>query len=275
MARVVELISYPIKGCAGVPVAETLLTEAGPAHDRSFMVVTEDGVFRSQRRDPRLALIRPEVGEGGARLTLRAPGVGELSIDVDRKSAAGRVELFGSPYRGIDQGPAVAAWLSEVLGAPSRLVCVPPDHDRVTDGWTPGTSGYADSSPVHLLSVATLDALNERLTAAGDRPLPMDRFRPNIVVSGWDEPHREDRVRRMVVGDAELAYAKLAIRCAVTMVDQRGGAKAGPEPLRTLARYRRAAAGGVAFGTKFSVVRSGKLAVGDEVAVGEWGESDL
>ncbi|MCP2339410.1 hypothetical protein FHU30_004767 [Actinomadura rupiterrae] len=253
-------------------MSEVELTEAGVADDRSFMVVGEDGVFRSQRRDPRLAVVRPEVGEGGKRLSLRAHGVETLHVDVDLDGARREVMLFGTPFRGIDQGDDAAEWMSTVLGKPSRLVRVPPEHDRVTDGLTPGTSGYADSSAVHMVSRASLDELNGRLEGAG---LPMSRFRPNIVVEGWDVPHREDLARRVSLGDAELGYTKLAIRCAVTTIDQVGGHKAGHEPLRTLASYRRAAAGGVAFGAKFSVVRTGRLALGMEIVVTAWGDSEL
>ncbi|MCL7425692.1 MOSC domain-containing protein [Streptomyces sp. YS415] len=171
MAEVLELVRYPVKGCAGTSVGDTLLTPAGLAHDRSFMVIGEDGVYRTQRRHPRLALIRP----------------------------------------------ALAA-----------------------DGWMPGTSGYADSSAVHLLTRSSLALLDQRLA----EPLPMSRFRPNIVVGGdgWAaEPHAEDRARRITIDGAELGYAKLAVRCAVTLVDQETGTRQGKEPLRTLASYRRAA----------------------------------
>ncbi|MFJ3659499.1 MOSC domain-containing protein [Streptomyces sp. NPDC090119] len=274
MPVITALTYYPVKGCAGVPVEEALLTPAGLAHDRGFMAVSDAGVFRTQRRDPRLALIRPRVTHDGARLTLRAPGFEPLAIDVDASGPARPVDLFGVAYRGIDQGDTVADWLSSVLGAPSRLVRVPPDHDRVTDGRTPGTSGYADSSAVHLLSRATLDLLNEKLGERGADPLPMNRFRPNIVVDGWAEPHTEDRAHHLTLGSAELGYTKLAVRCAVTMVDQETGARSGPEPLRTLAGYRRAAQGGVVFGVKYAVLRPGKVSVGDEVVVGEWGEPE-
>ncbi|MFF9349563.1 MOSC domain-containing protein [Streptomyces sp. NPDC014734] len=275
MARIAALSYYPVKGCAGVSTNGATLTPAGLAHDRSFMVTGVDGVFRSQRRDPRLAVISPDIGADGGRLVLRCPGTSPLAIDVDVSGARRDVDLFGDPFKGIDQGDEAAGWLSEILGTPSRLMRVPPEHDRVTDGRTPGTSGYADSCAVHILSVATLDLLNERTARRGGAPLPMDRFRPNIVVDGWDEPHTEDRVRHLALGEAELGYAKPAIRCAVTMVDQDTGAKAGPEPLRTLAGYRRAAQGGVAFGAKFAVLRPGKLSVGDEVVVGSWGEPEL
>lgn len=284
MATVVELTHYPVKGCAGTSMSEAVLTPAGLAHDRSFMVTDPDGVFRSQRRDPRLALIRPEVGDDGGRLTLHAPDAGQQSLDVAVTTTAARrdVELFGVPYKGIDQGEAAAAWLSAVLGAPSRLVRVPPEHDRVTDGRIPGTSGYADSCALHILSRATLDELNRRLAEHGAPPLPMNRFRPNVVVDGdgsgddpWDAPHAEDLARHLLLGEAELGYAKLAVRCAVTMVEQESGTRAGPEPLRTLARYRRASGGGVVFGAKFAVLRGGKLSVGDEVDVTAWGEAEL
>ncbi|MER7405062.1 MOSC N-terminal beta barrel domain-containing protein [Streptomyces sp. NPDC000070] len=275
MARVVELSYYPVKGCAGTSASEAPLTPAGLAHDRSFMVVSEEGVYRTQRRDPRLAVIRPAITADGEHLTLSAPRTEALRLRVDTSGPRQKVDLFGTAYQGIDQGDAAADWLSEVLRARSRLVRVPPEHDRVTDGLTPGTSGYADSCALHVVSRATLDRLNRKLTERGTAPLPMNRFRPNLVIDGWGEPHTEDRARRIRVGDTELGYAKLAIRCAVTLVEQESGAKAGPEPLRTLAGYRRASGGGIAFGAKFAVLRPGRVSVGDDVVVTSWGESEL
>ncbi|MFF3030807.1 MOSC domain-containing protein [Streptomyces rubiginosohelvolus] len=291
MATVVDLITYPVKGCAGTSVDSTHLTPAGLAHDRSFMAVSVDGVYRTQRRDPRLALVRPTVSADGSRLTLASAqpesGHGALHLDVTTSAPRRDVDLFGATYQGIDQGEEAAAWLTDFLGAPSRLVRVPPEHDRKTDGLTPGTSGYADSSAVHVLSRASLAHLHTRLAERGAPPLAMDRFRPNIVIDSrpegcqgeqtadWAaEPHAEDRIRRATIGAAELGYTKLAVRCAVTLVDQEAGARGGPEPLRTLAGYRRFSAGGVVFGAKFAVVRPGKLSVGDEVAVEEWGEAE-
>ncbi|NEE30315.1 MOSC domain-containing protein [Streptomyces sp. SID7982] len=290
MAAVVELITYPVKGCAGTSVDSTHLTPAGLAHDRSFMVVSVDGVYRTQRRDPRLALVRPTVSADGSMLTLASAeaepesGHGALHLDVTTSAPRRDVDLFGATYQGIDQGDEAAAWLTDFLGTPSRLVRVPPEHDRKTDGLTPGTSGYADSSAVHVLSRASLAHLHTRLAERGAPPLAMDRFRPNIVIDSlpegrrgedWAaEPHAEDRIRRATIGAAELGYTKLAVRCAVTLVDQEAGARGGPEPLRTLAGYRRFSAGGVVFGAKFAVVRPGKLSVGDEVAVEEWGDAE-
>jgi uncharacterized protein len=272
--RVVALHTYPIKGCAGTALTTTAVTAAGIAHDRSFMVVDGHGGFRSQRRDPLLATIRPEVADDGRELVLRAPAAADLRVPVDVDGPRRPVELFGVPHRGIDQGDAVAAWLTAVLGAPRRLVRVPPEHDRVTAGETPGTCGYADSGALLVVSGASWAELARRTTRRGAAPVPMDRFRPNVVVDGggdgWTGPHDEDAARDVRIGEAELGFAKLAVRCAVTLVDQRTGERTGPEPLRTLADYRRVPEGGVAFGAKFSVVRPGRVAVGDAVEVRRW-----
>lgn len=115
-----------------------------------------------------------------------------------------------------------------------------------------------------------MDLLGERIASRGGEPVPMDRFRPNIVVSGWPEPHTEDRVRVMSAGTAEFGYAKPCVRCAVPTIDQESGLKAGPEPIRTLAGYRRDPEGGVTFGMKAMVVRAGQLSLGDEVIVHSW-----
>ncbi|CAL9522129.1 putative protein YcbX [Nocardiopsis dassonvillei] len=272
MARISELVHYPVKGCAGVSLDTAELTAAGLRHDRSFMVVDGAGDFRSQRKDPRMALIRPEAGEGVLRLA--ADGIEPLTVEVDPGGPRLDVTLHGLPFVGVDQGAEAAAWLSEVLGAPSRLVRVPDDHGRRTGGLTPGTSGFADSTAVLMASQASLDLLNGRILERGAEPVPIRRFRPNIVVSGWAEPHTEDRVRAVRLGTAELGYAKVCIRCAVTTVDQETGEKRGPEPLRSLAGYRRADEGGVSFGAKFAVTRPGVLAVGDELDVTAWGEAE-
>ena len=272
MAHIFELIHYPVKGCAGVSSATAELTPAGILRDRSFMVVDGSGVFRSQRTDPRMARIRPEAGEGVLRIA--ADGIEPLALETVSDGPRVGVFVHRRPFTGIDRGNTAAAWLTEVLGSPSRLVRVPPDHVRETGGLTPGTTGFADSTAVPMASTASLDLLNGCLLERGAEPLPIRRFRPNIVVSGWAEPHTEDLVTGVRLGTAELGYAKMCIRCAVTTVDQETGEKRGPEPLRTLAGYRRVGTGGVAFGAGFAVTRPGTLAVGDELEVTAWGGAE-
>ncbi|EWC64272.1 Flavodoxin reductases (ferredoxin-NADPH reductases) family 1 [Actinokineospora spheciospongiae] len=254
---VAGLNTFPVKGCAPVPLTRARVGAAGLEHDRAWMVTDPDGTFRSQRRDPRLALVHPRVADDV--LILSAPDAPVIEVEVDDHAPARPVTLFGEPFRGIDQGDPAADWLTRVLGRPSRLVRVPPDHDRAPTGLTPGTSGYADSSAVHLLGLASHAELNRRLTT----PVPLDRFRANVLVAGGP-PHAEDDLRAITVGGVALGYTKPAIRCAVTTVDQATAARTGPEPLRTLATYRRTPEG-VAFGVKFAVTTPGWIEVGDEV----------
>lgn len=275
MTRIAQLVVYPVKACAGMDVTTTEVGPRGLAHDRTFMVIDGEGTFRSQRGTPALARIVPRISADGASLELSAPGAAPVALPVDPDGEARPVTMHGVPYTGADQGADAAEWLSEVLGVRSRLVRLPRDHHRVTSGLVPGTSGFADSTAVLMASLASLDLLNERLAGSGGHALPMERFRPNIVVGEeWPEPHTEDRVRGATVGTAELGFAKLCIRCVVTTVDQQRGVKDGPEPLRALAGYRRVDEGGVAFGAKFAVTRAGRVAVGDPVDVTVWEQED-
>ncbi|MGW2176545.1 MOSC domain-containing protein [Streptomyces sp. NPDC001732] len=270
-----RLAHYPVKGCAGTAVDSAQVLGTGLVHDRTFMVVdAADGAFRSQRTHPAMAAVRVEVLDGGAGLSLAAEGVEPLRLDVAPDGPRREVSMFGRPLgAAVDQGDAVAEWFSDALGAKSRLVRVAPGFDR--DGWgeTPGKVNFADAHAVLVASTASLDGLNARITARGDAtPVPMDRFRPNIVLTGDDEPHFEDRVRRMLLGTVELAHSVRATRCAVPMVDQATGHRAGPEPIRTLSTYRREPEYGnkVSFGAKNAVVCEGVVSVGDTVEVTEW-----
>ncbi|MEJ2858931.1 MULTISPECIES: MOSC domain-containing protein [unclassified Saccharothrix] len=261
MATVSALMAYPVKGCAGVALERSEVWTTGLAHDRLFAVVGSDGACLWQGETPRLAAVRVRVLDGGARVALSASGAGEVVWDVVTEGAVRPVEVEKWPGGGVDQGEDVAGWLSEVLGRAVRLVREPDRAGRAR--------GDADPTAVHVLSVSSLEGLNARIVARGEEPLPMDRFRPNVVVSGWPEPHTEDRVRRMGIGGAEIGFGELAIRCVVTRVDQSSGVRMGLEPLRTLAEYRREP-DGVSFGLKAAVLMPGEIAVGDAVTVTEW-----
>lgn len=277
VATIAQLIHYPVKGLAGIPVDAVEVGPTGLRHDRTFMLVDPDGTFLSQRVLPAMAAVRTAIYNDGAdgmtRLVLSADGVDDAEVDVVTDGPRRDVSLFGSWFGvGIDQGEAVAKWCTAVLGRPAALVRVAPEHDR--DGWglNPGKVGFGDAHAILMTSLSSLDGLNQRILDRGAEPIPMNRFRPNIVVTGWPEPHTEDRVRRARIGTVELAHATRAIRCAVPTVDQASGRKAGPEPTRTLASYRREPelGGGVSFGAKAAVITPGRVAVGDEVEVLEW-----
>ncbi|MFH8802329.1 MOSC domain-containing protein [Streptomyces sp. NPDC017936] len=228
-ARITDITYYPVKGCAGVTVTEAEVLPTGLRDDRAYAIVDEKGDTRWQGGDPTLALIAPEPVDGG--LLLRAPGMETLRVPPDG-------------------GGTADAWLTEFLGSPSRLV-------RPPDG---------NGARLHVVSRATLDLLNAKLVERGEQPLPMDRFRPNVVIGGWPDPHTEDTAGRLALGGTELTFTERTIRCAVTMVDQSTGTRSGPEPLRTLADYRREPEG-VALGAYYTVVRAGRVAVGDPASL--------
>jgi uncharacterized protein YcbX len=266
-ATVQALAHYPIKGCAATPVQRAEVGTTGIHGDRLLMLVdAETGGFLSQRKVPELAVIAPTLD--GARLVVSAPGADDAEIDVQHDGDRRDISLFNRWFGiGIDQGDQAAKWFTAVLDRPCRLVRVPPEHDR--DGWGehPGKVGFADAHAMLVTSLSSLDGLNERILEHGGLPVPMNRFRPNLVVGGWPEPHTEDRVWKLTAGTVELGYSTRAIRCAVPTVEQETGRKDGPEPTRTLASYRREPDynNGVSFGAKFAVLRGGTVSVGDEI----------
>lgn len=263
VARVASLTVFPIKGCAGMAVDRREVTTTGLAGDRRFMVVAPDGRFKTQRRHPLLATVRPHLD--GSHLTLSAEGRSTCTVNVVDDGARRQVEIFSRSHPAVDQGDDAAAWLSDVLGTESRLVGVTPEHHRPTDGLVPGLSGWADSGSLLLLSRAAADDLSDRAAERSGEPIPLERFRANVVLTGCAS-HAEDDLDRVVLGSAGLAFSKQAVRCAVVTVDQQTGARVGPEPLETLATYRLTDKG-VVFGAKYTVLTPGEVAVGDELRV--------
>lgn len=259
---------YPVKGCAGTPLTRAQVLPTGVLHDRTFMFVrASDGLFRSQRSTSLLSIIRPELTAEGDKLTLSAPDTQSVTLDVTEDGRRLSVDVHGV-WQGeaVDQGDEAADWASTLTGETLRLVRVAPSHSRAVDEWH-GAITFTDSTPLHLTSLSSLDDLNGRILEKGADPVPMARFRPNIVIKGWETPYTEDGIRDFTIGTTSLRWVKPDVRCKVTMVDQLTGKSAGPEPLRTLADYRREPDGGVSFGIKVAVVTSGEIQLGDEIAI--------
>jgi uncharacterized protein YcbX len=243
-----QLVLYPIKSCAGMPVQEATLLESGLAaqgvHDREWMLVTEQGQFLTQREFPRMALIQPR--PNGGNLRVRAPGMGELLLPLAWEAVADAplrtVQIWDDTVRAVDCGDLAADWFTEALGARVRVRLVRFHHDVVrptSAKWTaglPSQTRFADGYPLLLIGQSSLDDLNARLRAAGRASLPMDRFRPNLVIDDL-EAFEEDYVAALGNGVAEIRPVKPCARCPIPAIDQGTGVP-GPDPLDILQTYR-------------------------------------
>jgi len=236
-----DLYRYPVKSCRGQRLPAASVEPWGLAGDRRWMVVGPGGEAVTARQRPRLVLVRPEPGDGAVRLT--GPGQAELTVPVPPPGELIPVIVSTSKVLATPAGPAADAWFSHVTGGPVRLVYLDDPTRRAPN---PGYSqagdrvSLADGYPLLLTTEGSLGELNE-LIAAGPRaaegPLPMRRFRPNVVVAGapaW----AEDRWRRVRIGGVAFRAVKGCDRCVMTTIDPDTAAR-GKEPIATLATCRR------------------------------------
>jgi uncharacterized protein YcbX len=224
------------------------------------MVVDESGMFLSQRNHPRLALVRTGILDGTLRL--EAPDMGSLELPLDPSPTVHTtVRVWKDRCAGTWTGERPARWFSEFLGTPCHLVHMSGETLRPADrSYAPeGTRvSFADAFPFLIISEASLADLNSRL----DEPVPMNRFRPNLVIAG-SEPYEEDRWERVQIDGLRLRIVKPCARCVVTTTDQ-ATAQRSEEPLRTLSRYRKSW-GKVMFGQNAVHETEGRLRVGQRV----------
>ena len=262
MISVSALTIYPVKSLGAVELQSVHLDRFGFAGDRRWMVVNEDRRFLSQRELAAMALIAAELTESGLRLAS-----GEQSLLVPRPQASApslRVQVWEDSVVALDAGSEAADWLTERLGRPCKLVYMAEDVHRYVDGLYARegeTVSFADGFPVLLISQASLDDLNSRL----DTPVPMNRFRPNLVVQGC-EAFAEDNWRRIRISSVEFTVAKACARCAVPSIDQATAVK-NSEILQVLAGYRRADNRQVYFGQNLVYAGGGELSVGDTLEI--------
>jgi len=263
MPRVAGLFVYPIKSCAGIALERATMEPRGLRHDRRWLVVDPAGDFLTQRQEPRMALVRPRItGEG---IVVDAPGREPLVLRPGGSERL-RCTVWGSVVDAACATAAADAWVSAFLGRPLRLVHMDGISSRRVRSGGSGPArevSFADELALLVANEASLEDLCGRLAD----PVPMDRFRPNLVVAGA-AAFAEDGWKRLRVAGVELEVVKPAARCAVVTVDQRTGERdARGEPLRALASDRRDPDGAVFFGIRAAPLTTGALAVGDEVEV--------
>ena len=263
MITVSNLIYYPIKACRGFEVDTACVERMGLEHDRRMMVVTPDGEFLTQREYPRLALVTPTLEKG--MLELSAPNYDSLQLGIQTSGTPWLVNVWKSKgVHAIDQGEEAAAWFSDWLRTPVRLVHVADGYKRLINEQyavnADDHTGFADGYPILLTSEEGLQDLNSRL----DSPVPMNRFRPNIVVRG-SSPFVEDTWNRIRIGNVELAVVKPCARCEVTTIDKET-LERSKEPLKTLGKYRKQKLGAI-FGQNVIPLEEGRIGVGMAVEV--------
>lgn len=264
------LFIYPVKSLRGFPVPAAKIDALGFAGDRRFLVIDEAGKFLTQRQLPRMALVSTALTNGI--LTLSADGAGRLDVAAasDPSAPLRTVTVWKSEgLQAEDCGPAAAAWLGDFLQLPCRLVRIGEKFHRpvLKKAAQPGDAfSFADGAPLLVASEASLADLNDHIQENAGEPVPMDRFRPNLVIAGCPA-FAEDVWPVFRVGDVVLRGAGKSDRCIVTTTDQRTGVR-GKEPLRTLATYRRDPMdpSSVYFGANYiNETKRGILRVGDQV----------
>ena len=252
------LVVYPIKSAGGIAVQSWPVDEFGLRHDRRWMVVDRDGEAVTQRDHPKLALARTAIERDRLRVT--APGQRPLDLPLEPAGAVTMTAtVWGDACVAHWMGERAAGWFSELLGFSCSLVYMPAQTRRPADpAYAPPEVrvSFADGFPFLLISEESLADLNTRLPD----PVPMNRFRPNLVIAGG-EPYVEDGLRGFRIGALDLEAVKPCDRCVLTTTDQETGFR-GPEPLRTLAGYRKAG-GKVLFGQNVVHRATGRLTVGD------------
>lgn len=239
--QLTDIWRYPVKSCRGEQLTEAAVEPWGLAGDRRWMVVDDAGDPLTAREHPRMVLVTPRLN--GDYITLTSPDLGDLTVRVPSGADLVPVQVWASRLVAAPAGDKAAAWLSEVIGEPARLVYLD-DPTRRAPNQRYSQAGdrvsFADGYPLLLTTEESLAALNGWIAEGKqphEGPVPMRRFRPNVVVSGapaW----AEDGWRRLRIGAVTFRNVKGCDRCVFTTVDPDTAAKSH-EPLFTLARRRR------------------------------------
>jgi uncharacterized protein YcbX len=271
--RLTEIRIFPVKALAGLTCDVAVVEPRGLAGDRRWMLIDDTGRFLSQREHPGMALIDAVPAQAG--IVLHTHGQPPLFVaEPDRSTPPRPVHVWRDHFFAIPAAETAAAWLTRALGVPCALVFqADPTTRPVSPAFAaPGdVVSCADGFPLLLTTEASLAALNARLAS----PVPMLRFRPNLVVAGapaW----AEDSWRRLRIGTATFRVVKPCDRCVVTTIDPATATRPNPEePLRTLKTFRRDATGRVYFGQNLIPDSGGEIRRGDAIDVLESGPPNV
>ena len=267
--RISEINIYPIKSLKGISMTEAEVEDRGFEHDRRWMLVDENNKFITQREFPVMARIDVSIGIEGLGITFEGDRIFVPAVP-PANGKPKRVTVWDSSVKSEFYPEDIYKWFSEILGIKCRLAAMTEISDRKVSPFYAvrkfkDVVSFADGYPYLLIGQGSLMDLNARLV----QPVPMNRFRPSLVVEGSD-PFAEDTWKRIRVGSTEFHIVKPCGRCVMTTIDQSRGEKTGTEPLKTLASYR-TKRGKVLFGQNLiAEAPGGTVRVGDEIEVLEF-----
>jgi uncharacterized protein YcbX len=263
MLQVSALYVYPIKSLGGIPVNEALLTERGLQYDRRWMLVDSDNRFLSQREIAQMALFKITITSSGLTVTY-SPTNSSLQISFQPlNTQLFEVTVWDDTCLAQQVSDEADNWFSNILGIPCKLVYMPDDTLRQVDPKYADDgmiTSFADAFPLMMISQASLDDLSAKVGA----PIPMNRFRPNLVYTGG-RPYSEDELASFSINGINFYGVKLCARCPIPGIDQ-DTAISGKEPIKTLASYRRRQ-NKIYFGQNLIHEGTGVLRVGDTLKV--------
>ncbi|WP_215225164.1 MOSC domain-containing protein [Echinicola shivajiensis] len=262
--KIQDIYIYPIKSLGGIRLQEAEVQTKGLKWDRRWMLVDEHGIFLSQRSLHHMALLQVDIETDGLKVFLKNKPDNNIYIPFEPETKDFiQVQVWEDRLLGQIVSPIANQWFSEILNINCQLIFMPESSLRpVEEKYTVNneTVSFADAMPYLLIGQGSLDELNSRL----DNPVPMERFRPNLVFSGG-AAFQEDQWTHIQIGDCSFKVTKPCARCVLTTVDQNTGIK-GKEPLKTLSTYRRKD-NKVLFGQNLISLKNGTVKVGDKLII--------
>jgi uncharacterized protein len=257
-----EIWIYPIKSLGGIRLQTAKVQEKGLQYDRRFMLIEENGLFMTQRVYPQMALFKTSITGSELAITHKGDTL-PVPLTPQAFQLPRPVQIWDDLVMANEVDPAYSAWFSQRLGIKCHLVYFPEENPRAVDPKYKVNDehvGLADAYPFLIIGQASLNDLNTRL----ENPLPMNRFRPNLVFTGG-QPYEEESWRNFTIGTNRFVGVKPCARCVLTTVNQETAEK-GKEPLKTLATYRNIN-NKILFGQNVVALDHQTITVGDTVTL--------
>lgn len=232
-----EIWIYPIKSLGGFQIESSIIEKRGLQYDRRWMLVDENGQFLTQRKHRKMALLQVKLVENGLQVTHKTEAIPSLFIPFDNEPLEYlKVQVWNDECDAYTINNDINHWFSKVLDINCKLVYMPNDSLRQVDlkyASEGDITSFSDAYPILIIGQSALDNLNQKL----EKPIPMNRFRPNLVFTGG-KPNEEDNWKKFTIGKATFLGMKPCTRCIMTTINQENG-KSGSEPLKTMATYRK------------------------------------